>query len=91
MYLLDSNYKSNSNSFINVFNTICFNLKLDRMSVILNIDKVVKEFKDDCFYVDNDTESELISRCLNNYQDLKMIEQLNLVQLLQKVSDHLIF
>ena len=78
-YLLSSNYKLNTHSFIKDFHSLCKRIETDPIIIIDNINTIIKDFKNNCLEYDNDIQSELIITCLNNNHDYKMINQLNLV------------
>ena len=78
-YLIRSNYKTHTKSFIKDFMNVCNLLNLNHDYVIANIVTVTKEFKEKCLEFENNTESDLIITCLNNNSDYSMINQLNLV------------
>jgi hypothetical protein len=77
--LLITNHKNNSISFIKSFKDICSSLGLDENYVIKNIKNVIKDLKETCLLVDDNTETELITLCLRNNQDCEMINQHNLI------------
>ena len=78
-YLLNSNYKNNTKSFIKEFMDVCKLLNLNHTYVIENINSVSNEFKNKCIEYASNMETELIITCLNNKHDYSMINQLNLV------------
>jgi hypothetical protein len=79
-YLLISNYKSNTMSFIKDFDTICDSLDLDEDYIIKNINQVLLKFKqntrDICEY--DSCEAEIIKTCLQNNLDFNFVSQLKL-------------
>jgi hypothetical protein len=77
--LLITKRKNNSISFIKSFEDICSCLRLDVNYVIKNIKNVIKDLKETCLLVDDNTETELITLCLRNNQDCEMINQHNLI------------
>jgi len=78
-YLLNTNYKNNTKSFIKEFMDVCILMNLNHEHVINNINTVSKDFKNSCVEFDKNTETDLILTCLNNNHDFNMINQLNLV------------
>ena len=57
-------------------------MSLKNITVVFDSSKcthVIKLFKEDCFSVEDNTETELFRLCLKNNHDYKMINQLNLV------------
>ena len=79
-YLLISNYKSNTMSFIKDFDIICDKLELDEDYIINNINQVLLSFKKISREISNydSCESEIITTCLRNNHDRNFITQLNL-------------
>ena len=77
--LLNSNYKKNTKSFIKTFRDICSEMNLDVNYVVENIQEIINDYKDNCLIIEDNTETELITLCLNNNHDFSMINQLNLV------------
>ena len=79
-YLLISNYRSNTISFIKDFDLICDTLELDEDFIIKNINQVLLTYKENsreiCEY--DSCEAEIIKTCLNNNHDFNFIKQLNL-------------
>ncbi len=78
-YSLSSKYKNNTKSFIKEFMDVCKEMNLDHKYVIDNINSVSIELKNKCIEFEENTESDLIPKCLNNNHDFNMINQLNLV------------
>ena len=77
--LLNSNYKKNTKSFIKTFRDICSEMNLDVNYVVEKIQEIINDYKDNCLIIEDNTETELITLCLNNNHDFSMINQLSLV------------
>ncbi len=76
-YLLSTNYKNNTKSFIKEYVDVCKFMNLSQEYVFKNINTVSKDFKNTCAEFDKNTETDLILTCLNNNHDFNMINQLN--------------
>ena len=79
-YLLSTNFKKTTLSFIREFNTICSKLNLDSSFVINNIVSIICSYKKDTLaYDDSIDKRDLIKACQQNNTDPIMRFQLNLV------------
>jgi hypothetical protein len=57
----------------------CYLLNLNYEYVIAKIDNLIKNYKEKCLEFQINSESYLIIRCLNNYNDFNLIYPVNLV------------
>ncbi len=78
-YLLSTNNKKTTLSFIREFNTICSKLNLDSSFVINNIVSIICTYKKDTLAYDDSIDNDLIKACLQNNSDPIMRFQLSLV------------
>jgi hypothetical protein len=78
-YLLISNYKTNTLSFIKEFKILCERLNNSMIYVEDNINIILTKFKDDYMNYEKNAENELILICLQNSNDLIMRQQLNFI------------
>jgi hypothetical protein len=78
-YLLSSNYKKTTLSFIRDFNTICSKLNLDSSFVINNIVSIICTYKKDTLAYEDSIDNDLITVCQQNNTDPIMRFQLNQV------------
>ena len=76
-YLLISNYKTNTLSFIKEFNILCERLNESMVYFADNINNMLTKFKEDYRNYEKNDENELILICLQNSNELIMRQQLN--------------
>jgi hypothetical protein len=78
-YLLISNYKTNTLSFIKEFKILCERLNKSMVYVEDNINIMLTKFKEDYRNYEQNAENELILICLQNSNDLIMRQKLNFI------------
>jgi len=76
-YLLISDFKTNTLSFIKEFKILCDRLNESMVYVADNINSMLTKFKEDYRNYEKNDENELILICLNNSNELIMRQQLN--------------
>jgi hypothetical protein len=72
-HLLVLKYKKNSKSFIRDFKYVCAALQIESTDIINNIHTVLKEYKELCLEIEDNSDTELIKVCLENNQDYNII------------------
>ena len=80
-YLLLAKYKdkSTTKSFIKDFKNVCVYINQNEEFVINNINEVINGFKDNSRIYEINPDTEIIKQCLENNQDINMINKLNSV------------
>ena len=80
-YLLLAKYKdkSTTKSFIKDFKNVCVYINKNEEFVINNINEVINGFKDNSRIYEINPDTEIIKQCLENNQDINMINKLNSV------------
>ena len=78
-FLLLSNYKNNSLSFIKEYKLLCVRLNESMIYVADNIHIMLLKYKNDFREFEKNDENELILICLQNSSDYIMREQLNFI------------
>ena len=80
-YLLLAKYKdkSTTKSFIKDFKNVCVYINKNEEFVINNINEVINGFKDKSRIYEINPDTEIIKQCLENNQDINMINKLNSV------------
>ena len=76
-YLLISDFKTNTLSFIKEFKILCDNLNESMFYVVDNINSMLTKFKENYRNYEKNDENELILICLQNSNELIMRQQLN--------------